>query len=84
MSKKAYSGYLQQGYRPRSDLIALFCIEPGQATSFNEAAQAVASESSIGTWTDISTLSPRLKRKLHARVFSLSKKRGLIQISYPP
>ncbi len=84
MSKKAYSGYLQQGYRPRSDLIALFCIEPGQATSFNEAAQAVASESSIGTWTDISTLSPRLKRKLHARVFSLSKKRGLIQIAYPP
>ncbi|MBN2066975.1 MAG: type III ribulose-bisphosphate carboxylase [Candidatus Diapherotrites archaeon] len=81
--EKSYSGYLEPGYKPRDDLVALFYLQPGRRVSFNEAAQAVASESSIGTWTDISTLSNSLKRKLHARVFSLNRKSRLIEIAYP-
>lgn len=83
MAKKAYSGYLNPKYVPRADLVAAFYLEPGKGIKFEEAAQAVASESSIGTWTDVSTLSKKMKRQLHARVFSLGKRTGIVKIAYP-
>ncbi len=83
MADKAYSGYLNPKYVPRADLIAAFYLEPAAKVPFEEAAQAVASESSIGTWTPLSTLSKKMKRKLHARVFSLNKRTGIIKIAYP-
>jgi ribulose-bisphosphate carboxylase large chain len=79
----AYSGYLQQGYRPRGELVAEFLLRPGRHVSFGEAAQAVASESSIGTWTDVEALSQGLKRRLHARVFGINPKSGIVKIAYP-
>ncbi len=83
MPDKAYSGYLQPGYAPRRDLVAEFYLEPGKGISFSVASQAVASESSIGTWTAVATLSQKLKRKLHAKVFSLNPRSGIIKIAYP-
>ena len=83
MSNKAYSGYLNPKYTPKADLVAAFYIEPAAHVSFEEAAQAVASESSIGTWTNLATLSPKMKRKLHARVFSLNKRSKIVKIAYP-
>ena len=83
MVNKAYSGYLNPHYVPKADLIAAFYMEPSSGISFEEAAQAVASESSIGTWTNLSTLSNKMKRELHARVFSLNKRTGIVQIAYP-
>ena len=83
MPNKAYSGYLNPKYAPKADLVAAFYLEPAARVSFEEAAQAVASESSIGTWTNLSTLSPKMKRKLHARVFSLNKRSGIVKIAYP-
>jgi ribulose-bisphosphate carboxylase large chain len=83
MANKAYSGYLNPKYIPRADLVAAFYIEPAAGVSFQEAAQAVASESSIGTWTNVSTLSKKMKGQLHARVFSLNKRTGIVKIAYP-
>ena len=83
MSNKAYSGYLNPGYVPRGDLVAAFHMEPAKGVSFEEAAQAVASESSIGTWTELATLSRGMKARLHARVFKADKRRGLLLIAYP-
>ncbi len=83
MSNKAYSGYLNPKYVPKADLVAAFYLEPGPRVSFEEAAQAVASESSIGTWTDVKTLSKKMKKSLHARVFKLNKRTGIVQIAYP-
>jgi len=84
MANSAYSGYLQPKYRPSGDLVAEFFMRPGPHVSFSEAAQAIASESSIGTWTDIGTLSPAMKRRLHARVFFASPESGILKIAYPP
>jgi len=84
MPNKAYTGYLNPKYVPKADLVAAFYLEPGFRISFEEAAQAVASESSIGTWTNLVSLSPKLKKKLHARVFSLNKRTGIVLIAYPP
>ncbi len=83
MPTKAYSGYLNPKYIPRADLVAAFYIEPAAGVSFEEAAQAVASESSIGTWTSVSTLSKKMKKELHARIFFLNKRTKIAKIAYP-
>jgi len=83
MANKAYSGYIISKYILKADLVAAYYLEPAKGVSFEEAAQAVASESSIGTWTNLSTLPPKLKRELHARVFKINKKSKIVLIAYP-
>ncbi|MEM5814632.1 MAG: ribulose-bisphosphate carboxylase large subunit, partial [Candidatus Aenigmatarchaeota archaeon] len=76
-----YSGYVDLKYRPRpSDLVCSFTLKPAAGISMGEAAGAVAGESSVGTWTEVSTSSPRI-RKLGAKVFSI-RGRG-IKAAYP-
>lgn len=75
---------MKQGYKPKkTELIAEFFLEPGKGIGFSEAAQAIASESSIGTWTDIGTMSPTIKKKLSPKIFAANKKSGIIKIVYP-
>ena len=79
----SYKGYLEKGYSPGKDeLVAEFFIEPNKI-SFEEAAQSVAAESSIGTWTELSTLTPEIQKKLTPRIFDADKKSGVIKIAYP-
>jgi ribulose-bisphosphate carboxylase large chain len=76
-----YLDFVDYNYKPtRKDLIALFKFEPSKKVSFNEAAGRIAAESSNGTWTELSTLKPHI-RKIRARVFSKSK--NTIKIAYP-
>jgi ribulose-bisphosphate carboxylase large chain len=76
-----YSGYVDPTYRPNpTDLLCLFTLRPAAGVSVEEAAGAVAGESSVGTWTDVSTGSPRIKA-MGARVFSINGHR--IQVAYP-
>ncbi len=75
-----YSDYVNLKYIPtESDLLCTFFIEPN-AVSMKEAAGGVAAESSIGTWTDIST-SKKYVSRLAAKVFSV--KGSIIKIAYP-
>ncbi|VVB61248.1 Ribulose bisphosphate carboxylase [uncultured archaeon] len=75
-----YSDYVNPKYRPNSgDLICTFYIEPN-GVPVKDAAGGVAAESSIGTWTDIST-SKKYVERLAAKVFSI--KGNVIKISYP-
>jgi len=50
-----------------SDLICDFFVEP-KGIDFNVAAGGIAAESSIGTWTELTTVKPYVE-KLHATVF---------------
>jgi ribulose-bisphosphate carboxylase large chain len=69
-------------YKPTAnDLICLFRVEPNKI-SLREAANNVALESSIGTWTDVVTEKAYVK-KLAAKVFSMSPKTGNIKVAYP-
>jgi len=75
-----YLDYVDLNYKPsKSDLICEFYLEPSKC-SMKEAAGAVASESSIGTWTEVSTSNPEIE-KLAAKVFSI--KGNIIKIAYP-
>jgi ribulose-bisphosphate carboxylase large chain len=75
-----YIDFVDLSYEPRStDAVCEFYIET-DTVSLKEAAGGVAAESSIGTWTELSTLK-RYVEKLHATVFDI---RGNdVKISYP-
>ncbi|MEM4703218.1 MAG: type III ribulose-bisphosphate carboxylase [Candidatus Pacearchaeota archaeon] len=75
-----YIDYVDTGYKPsKEDVICEFYIEPYRC-SMKEAAGAVASESSIGTWTEVTTMHSGIE-KLAAKVFSIKK--NFIKIAYP-
>jgi len=66
-------------YKPKaSDLICLLKISPNRM-SMEKAANTVALESSVGTWTKVS--GQEYVEKLKAKVFSIKKNR--IKIAYP-
>ncbi len=62
------------------DLIAVFKVTPSEGLTIEEAAGRVASESSIGTWTTLTTMKPSLRR-LMAKVFEISGE--IVKIAYP-
>jgi len=78
---KKYSGYMQLNYKPsKDDLVVLYKIKPARGISMEQAAEAVAAESSIGTWTEISTMSPKIQ-KMGAKVFDVHG--NFVKIAYP-
>lgn len=75
-----YTDFVDLGYKPKdTDVVCTFHVEP-QDISLKEAAGGVAAESSIGTWTELTTIKPYVE-KLAAHVFSL--KGSTIKIAYP-
>jgi ribulose-bisphosphate carboxylase large chain len=75
-----YLDFIDLTYKPKeTDLICTFYVEPG-GISLKEAAGGVAAESSVGTWTELTTEKPYVKR-LAAHVFSIEG--NAIKIAYP-
>ena len=77
------NGYIDTNYVPSKDeLVCVFFVEPTKGISFESAVKKVASESSIGTWTDIENLSHDLFTKLSPKVFFLDSKKKIFKIAY--
>jgi ribulose-bisphosphate carboxylase large chain len=75
-----YIDFVDSNYKPaETDLICTFHVEP-EGISLKEAAGGVAAESSIGTWTELTTTEPYMA-KLAARVFSIEG--NTAKIAYP-
>lgn len=75
-----YVDFVDQSYKPKTtDLVCDFYVEP-LGISLTEAAGGVAAESSVGTWTELTTIKPYVE-KLAARVFSIEGNN--IRIAYP-
>jgi ribulose-bisphosphate carboxylase large chain len=75
-----YTDFVDLKYKPKeTDVVCHFYIEP-EGISIEEAAGGVAAESSIGTWTELTTEKVYVKR-LAARVFSI--KENNVKIAYP-
>lgn len=80
MSKKYF--YLEIGKQAqKSDFVALFKIEPSDGKTIEESANYVAAESSIGTWTDVSTMSEEFREKFKAKVTRIDG--SFVEIAYP-
>lgn len=76
-----YLDFVDFKYKPgNNDIICLFRIEPAPGISKREAMGRVAAESSNGTWTELTTLTERI-RKMRARAFSASGE--FVKIAYP-
>ena len=77
-----YHDFVNVKSRPRTgDLVALFMIAPAKGFTMADAAGRVASESSVGTWTTLTTLTPRVRR-LMAKAYEISGR--MVRIYYPP
>jgi len=75
-----YVDFVDRSYKPKTtDVICDFYVEP-EGISLTEAAGGVAAESSVGTWTELTTIKPYVE-KLAARVFSIDGNN--IHIAYP-
>jgi ribulose-bisphosphate carboxylase large chain len=75
-----YVDFVDHSYKPKTtDVICDFYVEP-DGISLTEAAGGVAAESSIGTWTELTTIKPYVE-KLAARVFSINGNN--FQVAYP-
>ncbi len=75
-----YVDFVDLKYQPsETDLICKFYVEP-EGVSLEEAAGAVAAESSVGTWTELTTVKPYVNR-LAAQVFSIEG--NTTSIAYP-
>ena len=75
-----YVDFVDLRYEPKgTDVLCTFNVEP-EGVSVEEAAGGVAAESSIGTWTELTTVKPYVE-KLAARVFDIE--RNSIKIAYP-
>ena len=75
-----YEDFVDQSYKPKTtDQLCDFYVEP-EGISLKEAAGGVAAESSVGTWTELTTIKPYVE-KLAARVFSI--KGNNIRVAYP-
>ena len=72
--------FIDTSYKPtRNDLICLFRVTP-EGMGFKEAVNNVALESSIGTWTPVSS-NKKYVNKLGAKVFAISG--NWAKIAYP-
>ncbi len=74
--------YIDLKYAPtKNDLVVLYRVEPNKI-SIETACEHLAAESSIGTWTKISTMNPRVAKKLKPTVFSIDKKTKMVKLAY--
>jgi ribulose-bisphosphate carboxylase large chain len=75
-----YLDFVDLAYKPKeTDLTCTFIVDP-EGISLKEAAGAVAAESSVGTWTELTTEKPYVKR-LAAHVYSIEG--STVKIAYP-
>lgn len=66
----------------KDDVVAEFYAEPNKIT-LEKLCNHIAGESSIGTWTAVKTMKPRIWKELRPRVFSVNRKEKIIKIAYP-
>lgn len=75
-----YLDFVDLKHKPEnSDVICVFHVEP-RGMSIEEAAGAVAAESSVGTWTELTTTKSYVE-KLAARVVSIDG--NTVKVAYP-
>ena len=77
--------YVNLNYEPsEKDLVVMYYVEKSnECESLERASEEIAKESSIGTWTEITTLSSDIAKRLKPSVFYINEDNGIIKIAYP-
>ena len=76
--------YINLDYKPsENDLIAMYYVQISpECRNLQHASEEIAKESSIGTWTEISTLSPEIAERLKPSTFYIDPEKNIIKIAY--
>ncbi len=75
--------YINRKYKPKSsELVCEYYVEPNRI-SLEKVAEHIAGESSIGTWTNVSTMKQNIAKKLKPTVYYINKPTNTIKIAYP-
>lgn len=84
MKKSGYKSFIDLKYKPKkTDVVCQFKVTPAKNYDFKDVVSMVAGESSVGTWTDVKTMNPKIGHKLAPKVFYLNKKNKRCRIAYP-
>ncbi|MFX0187318.1 MAG: type III ribulose-bisphosphate carboxylase [Candidatus Hodarchaeota archaeon] len=76
--------YVDLDYKPnKNDLVAMYYVEKApRCKDLEHAAMEIAKESSIGTWTDIATMSAEIADRLKPSTFYIDNEHQIIKIAY--
>ncbi len=76
--------YVNLDYEPsENDLIAMYYVEISpECKNLQHASEEIAKESSIGTWTEIATLSAEIAERLKPSTFYINPENNIIKIAY--
>ena len=84
MTRVHYESFLDLKYKPKkTDLICQFKITPARGYSFKEVCSITAGESSVGTWTELTTVNKKTQKKIAPKVYYLDHKNKRCRIAYP-
>ena len=84
MTRVHYESFIDLKYKPKpTDVVCQFKITPAKGYSFREACSITAGESSVGTWTDLTTVNKKTQAKITPRVYYLDSKNKRCRIAYP-
>ena len=84
MEKINYRNFIDLKYHPKkTDLITQYKVVPSSDSSFKNVINSIAGESSIGTWTSLSTMKRNIFEKLAPHIFYIDRKNNRIKIAYP-
>ncbi len=76
-----YKDFVDLNYKPgNDDMICLFRLVPAKGITMNDAIGRIASESSNGTWAELTTLKEHI-RKIRARAYSING--NYVKVAYP-
>ena len=76
--------YVNLDYIPNdNDLIAMYYVELApECKDLEQACEEIAKESSIGTWTEIATLSADIAERLKPSAFYIDPEHNIVKIAY--
>ncbi|MCK5149725.1 type III ribulose-bisphosphate carboxylase [Candidatus Pacearchaeota archaeon] len=84
MTRVHYASFINLKYKPKpTDLVCQFKITPAKGYGFQEVCSITAGESSVGTWTDLTTVNTKTQKKITPKVYYLDKKNLRCRIAYP-
>ena len=67
----------------KEDLVVMYFVEKApDCNSLEQACEEIAKESSIGTWTEIATLSADIAERLKPSVFYIDPENNIVKIAY--
>jgi ribulose-bisphosphate carboxylase large chain len=76
--------YVNLKYEPdKDDLIAMYYVEKApECVDLEQACEEIAKESSIGTWTEIATLSSDIADRLKPSAYYIDPENNIVKIAY--